>query len=73
MKQARLRMPSLNRRQAQRGAAVAYYRHLMQLKMPPELEANSTCEHDFVLEGQTLAGNVWSCSKCKKLRFSEIN
>ena len=28
------------------------------------------CNHDWVLEGQTLVGNVYSCAKCKRLWFS---
>lgn len=28
------------------------------------------CPHDWVLEGQTLAGNVLSCSICKRLKFT---
>lgn len=36
-----------------------------------ELPAETAgCHHDWLLEGQTLAGNVYSCAKCKRLWFS---
>ena len=28
------------------------------------------CPHDWVLEGQTPTGNVFSCTMCKRLRFT---
>lgn len=27
-------------------------------------------EHDWIWEGQTMDGNIWSCKRCKALRFA---
>lgn len=50
---------------------VAYVRRL---NMTPAKEVipgdTGNCEHEWVLEGQTMSGNIFSCPKCHLTRFS---
>ncbi len=37
---------------------------------PPIPPCVDNGEHDWILEGQTMTGNIWSCRRCRQLRFA---
>lgn len=70
MRVARQKQPRRNRQLAHRTAVRAKYARLLKagLAMTAAEPANG-CSHEWVLEGQTLGGNIFSCSKCKVVKF----